>query len=288
MSKKIGFIDLHIDEWHANNYPAWFRSSKYNCANGACKFELGYAWEESPNPNGNNLQQWCEKFQMTPAKSIEEVIANSDCLCVLAPSNPEVHERLADLPLKSGKPLYIDKPFAPSRAAALRMFDLAEKNGTPMCSSSALRFGDELIADKALLAGKAIDNMITTGGGRLYDEYAIHQLEMIVSMMGTGIKRLMRSNCPNGSIVVNLEYADGRHASVNYNPYCAFAATVFGEGNIIYHQSMANTFQNMIDSMLEFFETGKRMAPQAETIEIATALEASILAADKPNEWIML
>ncbi|MCF6175148.1 MAG: hypothetical protein L3J71_05240 [Victivallaceae bacterium] len=25
--KKIGFIDYHIDEWHANNYPKWIRES---------------------------------------------------------------------------------------------------------------------------------------------------------------------------------------------------------------------------------------------------------------------
>ena len=25
--KKIGFIDLFIDEWHANNYPKWFRKA---------------------------------------------------------------------------------------------------------------------------------------------------------------------------------------------------------------------------------------------------------------------
>ena len=22
---KIGFIDYYLDEWHANNYPDWFR-----------------------------------------------------------------------------------------------------------------------------------------------------------------------------------------------------------------------------------------------------------------------
>ena len=25
MKKKIGFVDLFIDEWHANNYPAWIK-----------------------------------------------------------------------------------------------------------------------------------------------------------------------------------------------------------------------------------------------------------------------
>ena len=39
--KKIGFIDLFIDEWHANNYPNWFRTAPR-----AAEFDLGYAWEE--------------------------------------------------------------------------------------------------------------------------------------------------------------------------------------------------------------------------------------------------
>ena len=32
-TKKIGFIDLYISEWHANNYPAWIKK--------ACE-EFGY------------------------------------------------------------------------------------------------------------------------------------------------------------------------------------------------------------------------------------------------------
>lgn len=39
--KKIGFIDLFIDEWHADNYPKWFREAPR-----AGEFGLGCAWEE--------------------------------------------------------------------------------------------------------------------------------------------------------------------------------------------------------------------------------------------------
>ena len=163
--KKIGFIDLFIDEWHANNYPQWFREAPR-----AGEFELGYAWEEKTQPGGRSLEKWCEDFRMTPGRCIEEVIEKSDCICVLAPSNPEVHERLADLPLRSGKPLYIDKPFADSRAAAERIFALAEKHGTPLMSSSALRFGDELISGKLQAMKPTLFS--TTGGGRSFDATA--------------------------------------------------------------------------------------------------------------------
>ena len=127
--KKIGFIDLFIDEWHANNYPKWFREAKRSN-----EFELGYAWEESTMEGRRNLQQWCAEMGMTPACSMEEAGEKSDCICVLAPANPEVHERLAAFALKSGKPVYIDKPFAESLATAERIFETAEKYNTPLMS----------------------------------------------------------------------------------------------------------------------------------------------------------
>ena len=51
-----------------------------------------------------------------------------------------MHEELSQLPLKSGKPTYIDKTFAPDYPTAKRIFDLAEANGTPCYSTSALRY----------------------------------------------------------------------------------------------------------------------------------------------------
>ena len=267
MTKKIGFIDLFIDEWHANNYPKWFREAPR-----AAEFELGYAWEEQ-NRGGRPLDKWCSDFGMIPARSIEEVIEKSDCLCVLAPSNPEVHERLADLPLKSGKPLYIDNPFAPSKAAAERIFALAEKNHTPLMSSSALRFGDELISGK-LQEMKPI-LFSTTGGGRSFDEYGIHQLEMIVSIMGTEVRNMkLTGDAEKLSLV--LEYADGRLAQAAYT--CAFPFTVTasnGKSTAVYPE-MHHTFQNLIAAMLDFFATGKSIIPKEQTIGIAALLEQSV------------
>ena len=130
--KKIGFIDLFIDEWHANNYPKWFAE-----APSGKDFTVAAAWEKAP-AGGRPLAQWCEEMQIPAAKSLEALLEECDCFCVLAPSNPEVHEQLAELPLKSGKSVYIDKPFAPDKAAAERMFALASQHGTRMFSSSGV------------------------------------------------------------------------------------------------------------------------------------------------------
>ncbi len=172
MKKKIGFIDLFIDEWHANNYPDWIRNGKFGD-----QVEIHMAWQKETTPREGlrSLEQWCHDFNVTPAKSQEELIEACDALIVLAPSNPEVHEELAHLALKSGKPLYMDKPFAPDKATAQRIFALAKEYNTPMFSSSALRFSKE-IADlkNNMFSNDPIKLVATTGCGSSYWEYCIY------------------------------------------------------------------------------------------------------------------
>ncbi|MDD2442641.1 MAG: Gfo/Idh/MocA family oxidoreductase, partial [Eubacteriales bacterium] len=137
--KRIGFIDYFLDEWHANNYPAWIRASSQSDS-----FEVAYAWAAMDKPGGLTTQQWCERHQVEAMPSLEALVDDSDCLILLSPDNPEEHERLAQLALRSGKPTYIDKMFAPDAAAARRLFDLAERHHTPLYSTSALRYAREL------------------------------------------------------------------------------------------------------------------------------------------------
>ena len=265
--KKIGFIDLFIDEWHANHYPQWFRTAKRSN-----EFELGYAWEEAPKGE-KNLQQWCREKEMLPARSIEEVVEKSDCICVLAPANPEVHERLADLALKSGKPVYIDKPFAESLATAERIFATAEKYHTPLMSSSALRFSDELLSGKI----QAIKPVLftTTGGGRSFDEYGIHQLEMIVSVMGADVRNISLTGNEK-RLSLSYEYSNGNMAQIAYSLFMPFTITAAGETESFSCSKATHTFENLIDSMLDFFADGKSRVPKEQTLGIADLLEKSI------------
>jgi len=280
MKKKIGFIDLFIDEWHANHYPEWIRGSKL-----AGDFELGYAWEENTKPGLRPLAKWCADMGMTPARSQDEVIEKSDCLIVLAPSNPEVHEELSRKALMSGKRTYMDKPFAPDKAAALRIFDLARKHNTPMFSSSALRFSDELIALKSgTFKTEPIRMVGTAGGGSSYWEYCIHQIEMIVALMGTGAKRLMQTVDGVSKHVV-IEYADGRIGHVTYHPNYGFHLMVSGNENCASTPAGSHCFETLLDTILAFFNGGSNPVPEAETIEIASLVGQSVAAQTKPNVW---
>ena len=281
MKKKIGFIDLFIDEWHANNYPKWIRESALKD-----EFDVAYAWEKCTPAGKKDLKAWCAEQNVTPLSSIAEVVEKSDCICVLAPSNPEVHEELAELPLKSGKPVYVDKPFAPNGEAAKRMFDLAAKYNTPLMSSSALRFGTEIME----LQQKNIGSLFvsTCGGGGNFPEYAIHQIEMIVSLMGVGAKELQV--CGNDKrLTVAVRYADGRLANMNYSAFWGFNLNAATETEAVAQiNSMSNIFPNLLQKILEFYKTGKNPIPVAETIEIATILDAVVKGMANYGSWIKI
>ena len=123
--KKIGFIDYYLDEWHANNYPAWIRESSFKE-----KFDVTYAYAEKDKEGGMTTKEWRNKNKINAVDSIEGFVEKSDCIIVLSPDNSERHEDLYKLPLESKKPLYIDKTSAPDLATAKRIFDRAEKHNT--------------------------------------------------------------------------------------------------------------------------------------------------------------
>jgi predicted dehydrogenase len=129
---------------------------------------------------------------------------------VFSPDNPEQHEALSRIPLMSGKRIYIDKTFATNRAAALRMFELAETYHTPMYSTSALRFAKELETVNT-------ENIafIDSRGPGTFEIYGIHQFEPLVRLMGVNVKRVMSiGNTVSPSFAI--EFTDGRRAVTSH------------------------------------------------------------------------
>ena len=104
----IGFIDYYLDEWHANNYPRLLRE----VTGGKMNVTLAYGHIDSPI-GGRTTDKWCADMNIPKAASIEEVCEKSDAIVVLSPDNCEMHEVLCQLPLRTGKRVYVDKTFPP-------------------------------------------------------------------------------------------------------------------------------------------------------------------------------
>ncbi|WP_339323527.1 hypothetical protein [Paenibacillus sp. FSL W8-0194] len=276
--KKIGFIDYYLDEWHANQYPAWIRDA----AGGAMEVAFAYGMKDAEH--GLSNKEWCAKNGVTPCGTIEEVVARSDYLIVLSPDNPEQHEALAELPLASGKPTYIDKTFAPDRAAALRLFERAARHRTPLYSSSALRYA----AEYAEVEREGIQ-VISSWGPGLLENYSIHQIEPIVALMGTEAKRVMFTGTEAAPALL-VEFSGGRQATIQQpGPGCPFMMAVnYASGACRVVQPASDFFQSFIRDLARFFETGEAAVPPAETIAVISIIENGLIATKQPYQWIEL
>jgi predicted dehydrogenase len=165
------------------------------------------------------------------------------------------------------------------------MVELAKAHNTPLMSSSALRFDSTVQNALCQIGGQAVHYIATFGPGT-WDIYAIHQVEPIVALMGTGAERVMQCGNPNTNVMI-IQYADDRRAVFNQNPNFPFRFIAsYGQGGTIVADNMADFFPRFIEAMLEFFETGETKVPLEQTLEVTAVLEAGTNALSRPGEWV--
>lgn len=277
--KTVGFIDYYLDEFHANHYPQWLQE-----ASGG-ELEVKYAYGKTASPHtGMTSAQWCEKYGVELVESVEELVEKSDCINVLSPDNPEMHGELCQLPLKSGKRVYVDKTFSNSRREAEGLFALAEGHGTPCFSASALRFAEELKpVDRSQIAG-----LVSVGPGPL-DNYAIHQIEPILALMGPDVKRVQFTGTAALPAAL-LEFADGRLAHFSHHGWdCPFGLTLDKKDASTQRVELTSDYFHLfMEEMARFFLGGEPPVPHQDTIAVIAVREALLKASGQPHEWVNL
>ena len=277
--KKIGFIDFRLDEWHANNYPGWIRAANEKLG---LNDALAYGWAEAAAPDGLlSTEAWCEKFGAQPCESLEALCEKSDVLMILAPSNPEKHLGYAERALKYGKLTYIDKTFAPDAATAQRIFALGREYGAKLFSTSALRYAEEL------KPYSRAHSAFVTGSGRTLEEYCIHQLEMIVCLMGVGARSVACAGNADHA-VCDIAYDGGRNAALIYGAQMPYTIDVQRGPGLPseYVPVKSSFFPNLIEDILTFYETGEPPVPEEQTMECMKLREAVLRAVANPGRRV--
>lgn len=278
--KRIGFVDLYLSEWHANNYPAWIAEASR--ALGA-EYELAYAWAEvdvSP-VDGRTTDEWCQAFGAKRCQTVGELCEKSDAILILAPSNPEKHLEYAKAVLPYGKRTYIDKTFAPSLREAEEIFAIAEKHKTPFFSSSALRYS----AAVGQVAGCPL--LTSMGGGSSAAEYVVHQAEMLVA----ATKKTPKAVCAHvqgNQLFATIRWKEGGEASLLFSPALDFC--LLGEdesGAVRRAPAGGDFFPALLRDILRFFETGEVSFDPRETLAVMQLREMILAAAQNAGEWIL-
>jgi hypothetical protein len=178
------------------------------------------------------------------------------------------------------KPMFIDKPLASTLEDAREIVRLAREANVPFFSSSSWRFGGIAAAMKFPDAMGAI----VWGPGPLESHhqldlswYAIHPIELLYTLMGTGCEEATRITSQDSDDIVG-RWKGGRLGSVRANrPHGAPGAVVFRGNNkaVQSDQAMQESYRPMLVEMVKFFQTGKPPVSPDETLEIMAFMDAA-------------
>ncbi|MEM9660593.1 MAG: Gfo/Idh/MocA family oxidoreductase, partial [Planctomycetota bacterium] len=87
--------------------------------------------------------------------SIERLLDRVDCV-MLESNDGRVHLEQALPVLRRGLPLFVDKPFAASLADVVAIYEAGEQFGTPVFTSSALRYAEGVAAVRSGAVGEVV------------------------------------------------------------------------------------------------------------------------------------
>ena len=280
--KTIGFIDYYISEWHADNYPGWIKET---CEKMGLDYKVTYAWakKDISEYNGKTTDEWCKEFGIEKCLTAKELCEKSDYIIILAPSNPEQHLPLVEetFPHAQGKRIYIDKTFAPDYETAKKIYELAEKYNIKFFSTSALRYADEI--EGYIDCKKAV----TTGGGGNFEEYIIHQVEMIIKTIGTDLLRAKTVATENGNLC-EIEFKNGKVAQMNFAPNFGFTIRLEKDGKETELKIASDFFKNLMKKIVLFFENGQVDFEKEQTLAVMKLREAVIKSKNENESWIEL
>ena len=173
--------------------------------------------------------------------------------------------------IKSGVPMFIDKPFCITRHNAIEMITEAKKHGSLLCGGSDLRFSPEMAALKEEIAagvfGKiesasmsAPVNMSNPYGNFFF--YSGHLVQMLLTMFG--LPETVYASAREKAVTVMCHYAEFE-VVMHYISRHTYSITVYGENetrytlltdrseplldefcDIIRHGKMAQTYEDLI------------------------------------------
>jgi hypothetical protein len=280
-NKRIGIIGL--DAMHAVALTRAINSAS------ATKDYLGYHVTMA-YPQGSKTLEYrkaripeyiraVEEMGVETVNSIDGLLQQVDQV-MLTSNDGHVHLEQALPVIKAGKPLFIDKPLAGSWEDAVAIYQAAKKYRTPVFSSSSLRFISGIQQLDKSRTGVVLG--AHTFSPATFEPslpellwYAIHGIEMLFAIMGTGCLSVQRT------FTENYDYVTGVWEGGRIGTYRGTRKGKAGFGGIVFGQNeniVLGTFEGyepLALAIVHFFETRVSPVKPEETLEIIAFIFAA-------------
>lgn len=279
---KIGFVDHHLNNFHANKFLALLHGPLAEL--GA---QVTSAWES--NPTG---EDWCEKNKIPRANTAMAVADHSDAVMVLAPDNIDVHLELCRQVFPARKPTLVDKFLSPNLKDAQTIVALAKENGVRLFSASSLRFAVEVKAAVEKAGNGVREDSFSRGMGD-WDGYGVHTLAVVLATQGAEVKRVINTGTAS-SAVITLDYGGGKRASLEVRKaadgYDVFPWTFGFRVGDRYSVGTVKDFDgfyaNLMREAVAFFKNGESPIKVEEMLKTVAILEAGSKSRIAGGVWV--
>lgn len=226
-------------------------------------------------------QELQNKWHVRIVENIPELCQQVDGV-LLESVDGRVHLEQARQVIAAHKPLFIDKPLAAKLEDAREIARLAKAAGVPWFSSSSLRYNGV-----ASLRTPDLEGAATWGPGPLEEHhyldlswYAIHPIEMLYTLMGTGCQEVTRVSGADADVAIG-RWKDGRIGTVRaLRPYGTYGAVAFRRGqgkgqSVEVSGHPSDGYAPLVREIVKFFESGVPPVTNEETLEIFAFMDAA-------------
>ncbi|MRI00209.1 gfo/Idh/MocA family oxidoreductase [Kriegella sp. EG-1] len=256
-------------------------------------FPLGSSTIESSYSRIPKYTKEMEEMGVKIVDSIQELLDQVDVI-LLESNDGGVRLKQTIEVLKKGKPMFIDKPVAASFVDVKKIYKAANELKVPIFSSSSLRFlkNADAIRNKNEI-GKV---MGATTYSPCYIEpshtdlfwYGVHGVELLFTVMGTGIKSIRRDFTEQNDVVYGT-WHDGRVGVYRGRPHweIGFGGIAFGEkGNLT--MGPHDGYSSIVSEIVKFFKSHDAPVLPNETLEIYAFMEAADESKRNKGETVLL
>ena len=276
---KIGIIGL--DTSHVSAFTKLLNDPKREGMKIVAAFPGGSPDIESSHSRVGGFTAELKKLNVEMVDSIPDLISKVDAV-LLESVDGRPHLAQALPVLKSGKPMFIDKPLAGTLADAIAIDMLAKKYNARWFSSSSLRFAPSIYrfrTDEAL--SKSVRGAAAWSPCSLEKThpdlfwYGVHGVEVLYTIMGEGCETVTRTAAGNTDLVVGV-WKGGRVGTFRgiRDGKADYGAVVFGEKSI----ELAGKYEGyapLVEQFVKFFDGAPVPVANQETLEMFAFMEAA-------------
>lgn len=211
--------------------------------------------------------------------SIADLIDQVDCI-LLETNDGRLHLEQALKVFPAGKPVFIDKPLGANLAEVLAIFQAAEHFGTPMFSSSSLRYSPGAQQIRNGKVGKVFgcDAYSPCSLEPTHEDlywYGIHGVETLFTCMGEGCQQVSHVATPGFELAVGV-WDRGRIGTFRglREGKRGYGGTAYGD-KAVEPVGPYGGYQPLVVEIAKFFRTSIVPVDAAETIELYAFMQAA-------------